>query len=87
MIGGGAQAVAVVILGDATPGAFEAGFSVAGGGGHGGGQTREHTLLARALGVTQAIVAVNKMDAPGVRWGKDRFDAIVSKLSPFLFGE
>jgi hypothetical protein len=83
MIGGVAQADAVVLLVDASLGAFEAGFSLAGG----GGQTREHALLARAFGVSQAVVAVNKMDAPGVAWSKARFDAIVAALEPFLFGE
>jgi len=83
MIGGVAQADAVVLLVDASLGAFEAGFSVAGG----GGQTREHALLARAFGVAQAVVAVNKMDAPGVAWSKARYDAIVGALTPFLFGE
>jgi elongation factor 1 alpha-like protein len=83
MIGGVAQADAVVLLVDASLGAFEAGFSLAGG----GGQTREHALLARAFGVTQAVVAVNKMDAPGVAWSRLRYDAIVAAMSPFLFDE
>ena len=39
----------------ASTGEFEAGFDA-------GGQTREHALLARSLGVTQIIVAVNKLD-------------------------
>ena len=40
---------------DATNGEFEAGFEK-------GGQTREHLLLVRSLGVQQLIVAVNKLD-------------------------
>jgi len=43
---------------------------------------QEHALLARSLGVTQLIIAINKLDA--VEWSKERFDAIVAKLSLFL---
>lgn len=40
---------------DAAVGEFEAGFDS-------GGQTREHAILVRSLGVRQLTVAVNKMD-------------------------
>lgn len=77
MIQGAAQADAGVLVISARKGEFETGFE-------GGGQTREHTMLAKTLGVRQLVVVVNKMDDPTVNWSKKRYDAIVSKLSPFL---
>ena len=47
-----------------------------------GGQTREHAVLVRSLGVNQLLVAVNKLDT--VDWSQERFDFIVDKLKHFL---
>ncbi|XP_063165786.1 HBS1-like protein isoform X2 [Candoia aspera] len=75
MITGAAQADVAVLVVDASRGEFEAGFET-------GGQTREHGLLVRSLGVTQLAVAVNKMDQ--VSWQQERFQEIVNKLGQFL---
>ena len=60
---------------NATRGEFEAGFDA-------GGQTREHALLVRSIGVSQLIVAVNKLDT--VDWSESRFKDITEKLGKFL---
>ncbi|OCT80284.1 hypothetical protein XELAEV_18027101mg [Xenopus laevis] len=75
MITGAAQADVAVLAVDASRGEFEAGFEA-------GGQTREHALLVRSLGVTQLAVAVNKMDQ--VNWQQERFNEVISKLRHFL---
>ncbi|XP_060794516.1 HBS1-like protein isoform X2 [Neoarius graeffei] len=75
MITGAAQADVAVLVVDASRGEFEAGFEA-------GGQTREHALLVRSLGVTQLAIAVNKMDQ--VNWQQSRFQEIISKLGQFL---
>ncbi|GAA5985456.1 hypothetical protein JCM11641_007074, partial [Rhodosporidiobolus odoratus] len=75
MISGASQADAAVLVVDGSSGAFEKGFA-------GGGQTREHALLVRSLGVQQLIVAVNKLDM--VEWSRKRFGDIQEALMPFL---
>ncbi|CAB03180.3 Tr-type G domain-containing protein [Caenorhabditis elegans] len=75
MITGTSQADAAILVVNATTGEFETGFE-------NGGQTKEHALLLRSLGVTQLIVAVNKLDT--VDWSQDRFDEIKNNLSVFL---
>lgn len=55
MISGAAQADCALLVVDSSNGEFEAGFSR-------GGQTREHLVLVRSLGVQQVIVALNKLD-------------------------
>ncbi|XP_065892580.1 HBS1-like protein [Dysidea avara] len=75
MISGAAQADVAILVVDATTGEFEAGFEA-------GGQTREHAILVRSLGVRQIIVAVNKMDM--VDYSETRFNEIFQKLRTFL---
>ncbi|KAH9482958.1 HBS1-like protein [Psilocybe cubensis] len=75
MISGASQADCALLVVDATTGEFESGFQK-------GGQTREHLLLVRSLGVAQVIVAVNKLDQ--VEWSRARYEEICEELRPFL---
>lgn len=75
MISGAAQADSALLVVDSIQGAFEAGFGP-------NGQTREHALLVRSLGVQQLVVVVNKLDAVG--YSEERYDEIVGKVKPFL---
>jgi elongation factor 1 alpha-like protein len=75
MIAGAAAADVGLLVIAATVGEFEAGFD-------GGGQTREHIILARGLGVSQLIVAVNKLDL--CDWSQARLEDIQRTLKPFL---
>lgn len=45
-------------------------------------QTKEHIFLARTLGITQLIIAMNKMDE--VNYDKARFDIVKADLSALL---
>ncbi|KAI3420303.1 hypothetical protein GPALN_003615 [Globodera pallida] len=75
MISGASQADVALLVVNATRGEFETGFD------H-GGQTREHALLVRALGITRLVVAVNKLDT--VDWSKERYDELNAILAAFL---
>jgi len=77
MIMGASQADIAVLVISARKGEFETGFDR-------GGQTREHAMLAKTLGVSYLVVAINKMDEPTVNWEKSRYDECVNKLRPFL---
>ena len=77
MIMGASQADVGVLVISARKGEFETGFDR-------GGQTREHAMLAKTLGVSYLVVVINKMDDPTVQWKKPRFDECVTKLKPFL---
>ncbi|PRP82636.1 hypothetical protein PROFUN_09747 [Planoprotostelium fungivorum] len=75
MISGAAQADVGILVVDAAPDAFEKGFEA-------DGQTKEHALLARSLGISQLAVVVNKLDM--AEWSQSRYDDIVGKMSLFL---
>lgn len=73
MIAGASQADFAVLVIDASTGNFESGLK---------GQTKEHALLVRSIGVQRIIVVVNKMDAAD--WSQERFDEIRQQMAAFL---
>ncbi len=75
MITGVSQADIAVLVVDSSTDAFESGFNL-------DGQTKEHTILARSLGINKIVVAVNKMDNND--WSEDRFEEIRDQLTEFL---
>lgn len=75
MISAAAQADIAALVISARPGEFESGFTK-------GGQTIEHILLCRGLGVEHFIVLINKMDT--INWDQDRFQSIKSTLGQYL---
>ena len=75
MITGACQADSAVVVVNAVNGEFEAGFSAS-------GQTKEHIMLLRSVGVSQLIIAVNKMDTVG--YNVERFEAIKTELLEYL---
>lgn len=69
------QADVAVLSVDCGTDAFESGFNL-------DGQTKEHALLARSLGIKHIVVAMNKMDS--VSWYEGRFNDIRSELAVFF---
>lgn len=78
MIGGVSQADAALLVVDSINGEFEAGFVM-------DGQTKEHTLLVKNLGIDKICVAINKMDRE--QWSQQRYEDIKEQLSQFLTHE
>ncbi len=73
MIAGASQADLAILVIDASIGAFESGLR---------GQTKEHALLLRSMGVSRVIVAINKLDM--VAWSEERFNEIKDQMTGFL---
>ncbi|KAJ0426500.1 hypothetical protein BJY00DRAFT_307343 [Aspergillus carlsbadensis] len=73
MIAGASQADFAVLVIDSSIGNYESGLK---------GQTKEHALLVRSMGLQRIVVAVNKMDT--VQWNKERFEEIEQQVSAFL---
>lgn len=73
MITGASQADIALLVVDSTPGGLESGISPL-------GQTREHAILARSMGIQNLIVVVNKMDDQTVNYQEERFDQVVLQM-------
>jgi elongation factor 1 alpha-like protein len=68
MITGTSQADCAVLVIDSSQGGYEKGFG-------GGGQTKEHAILAHSLGIHHMIVGVNKLEMN--EWSEERYIGIV----------
>ena len=73
MIGGAAMADLGVLVVDANQ--LESGLR---------GQTKEHVLLARAVGLERIIVAVNKMDGTTPAWNQGVFEEVSGEVKKLL---
>ena len=77
MITGASQADAAILAVSAKKGEFEAGMSPE-------GQTREHLILAKTMGIDQIIVAVTKMALTEPPYDEKRYKEIVDTLTKFM---
>lgn len=77
MITGTSQADGAILFISAKTGEYEAGIGS-------GGQTREHAFLAKTLGVSQLVVAINKMDDATVKWNQERYEDVRNGASDLL---
>ena len=75
MISGSSRANLGVLICSAKKGEIEAGLK---------GQTFEHLILARGMGINKLIVAVNKMDHETVNWDMELFNKIKNKIDKLI---
>ncbi|KTW25735.1 hypothetical protein T552_03347 [Pneumocystis carinii B80] len=75
MIAGASHADVALLVIDASYGSFESGFTA-----H--GQTREHVILARSLGIQKIIVAINKLET--INWSQERYEDIMAQILQFF---
>lgn len=77
MITGSSQADAAILVVSGKTGEFEAGIGT-------GGQTVEHAYLAKTLGISQVIVAINKMDDDTVKFSEERYNDVKKEIKELL---
>ncbi len=77
MITGASQADAAILVVSSKKGEFEVAVGP-------GGQAREHAYLARTLGVSQLVVAINKVDDAIVKYSKERYEECRRELEGLL---
>ena len=75
MIAGTSLANLAVLICSAKKGEVESGIK---------GQTYEHLLLARAMGIGKLIVAINKMDHESVMWDMNIYEDVKNKISKLI---
>jgi small GTP-binding protein len=75
MIAGTAVANLAVLICSAKKGELESGIK---------GQTYEHLLLARAMGIGKLIVAINKMDHESVKWDMNIFEDVKKTVNDLI---
>eukprot|EP00933_Yihiella_yeosuensis_P071651 TRINITY_DN79885_c0_g1_i1.p1 TRINITY_DN79885_c0_g1~~TRINITY_DN79885_c0_g1_i1.p1 ORF type:complete len:540 (-),score=140.58 TRINITY_DN79885_c0_g1_i1:44-1663(-) len=75
MLQGAVQADVAILVADSSH--FEAGFDR-------GGQTKEHLQLIRALGISNVVVAVNKLDTQ--KWSEKVFEDLKRRLHDYITG-
>lgn len=75
MITGTSQGDAALLFVSAKKGEYEAGIGDR-------GQTREHSFLAKTLGIDQLVVVVNKMDT--VNWKENRYNEVKDGILKLL---
>ena len=78
MIRGSCRADVGVLVVSAMHNEFHSGFE-------GGGQTKEHSILLRSMGIRRIIIAINKMDQ--VDWSEDRFKELSSLMTDYLVNQ